>query len=418
MIKPKIREFLSGLILRGKIINYGLRKERIRNEVFAKDKIKVVFFVLYDSMWKSDELFRLLLRHERFDPYIVSSPYPEHPLPFRKETQEKIKQYCDKRGFPFVPGYDFTNNKWFDVKAFHPDIVFYTQPYKSGHPIFRIEKLWNHCLFSYIPYCLMMGKGAGPRKSLLYNIAWKVFCSNNFEFEQSVKYSLAKGSNVVVSGFPLYDQLKNTVPDFSVWKIKNKNLKRIIWAPHHSILANDHLNYSNFLEIAAPMLEFAKREKDRIQIAFKPHPILKRKLYKLEGWGIERTDAYYEEWSKMDNTILAESDYVNLFLTSDAMIHDSSSFSGEYLYTQKPVMYITKPDHVDHLEAFGALCYNMHYKGASMGDIEYFVEDVVLKGNDVMREKRIEFYNRYLLPPGNQNVAKNMFDEFLKCIID
>ena len=411
-----IHSFLRNYYLKSKMFYYNLMYDRIKREVFSKEKIRVVFLVLYESMWKSDELFYMMMNHKRFDPYIISSPYPEHPLPFRKETQNKVRKYCEKRGFPFIEGYNFGNGKWFDLKAFKPDIVFYTQPYNSGHPFFKIEKFWHHCLFSYIPYCLLMGKGVGSRNSLLYNISWKVFCSNEFELEISKRYSLAKGKNVVVSGFPLYDQLLSSIPDYSIWKNQSNKCRRIIWAPHHSILKDDHLNYSNFLEIAELMLEFAKKYEDKIQIAFKPHPVLKRKLYKYEGWGVERTDYYYNEWATGKNTILADGDYVNLFLTSDAMIHDSSSFSGEYLYTLKPVMYITKADHLDHLEAFGALCYNMHYKGYGMKDVKSFVDEVVIKGNDYMYNQRKNFYVKYLMPPQNQRVADNMFNEFLNCM--
>ena len=42
----------------------------------------------------------------------------------------------------------------------------------------------------------------------------------------------------------------------------------------------------------------------------------------------------------MSNGMLCESDYIDLFLTSDAMIHDSGSFLIEYIYVNKPVQRI------------------------------------------------------------------------------
>ena len=77
-------------------------------------------------------------------------------------------------------------------------------------------------------------------------------------------------------------------------------------------------------------------------IAFKPHPILKPKLYKHALWGKERTDAYYHCWETMENTQLEMSDYIDLFMTSDAMIFDSVSFMTEYLYTKKPALFLCR----------------------------------------------------------------------------
>ena len=127
-----IKRIASDFILRYKIARYSCLYSHIKENVFKKDKIKVVFFVLYDSMWKSDGLFKLLMQSEYFDPYIISTPYPSHPLKFRQENQEKLEQFFTSKGFPYINGYDFTNNKWFDIKTFKPDIVFYQQPYNAG----------------------------------------------------------------------------------------------------------------------------------------------------------------------------------------------------------------------------------------------------------------------------------------------
>ena len=191
----------------------------------------------------------------------------------------------------------------------------------------------------------------------------------------------------------------------------HQKINKIIWAPHHSILKDDTLDYSNFLNIAEDMLNIASKYKDYIQIAFKPHPHLKRKLYKMQGWGIEKTNQYYLKWNELPNTILVEGDYIDLFMTSDAMIHDCSSFSVEYLYVNKPVLYLTKNNHLDFLCNFGEMAFNMHYKGSTVGDVEKFLKNVVLDGCDSMKMQRNMFMIKYLLPSHGINVAENMFNE-------
>jgi DivIVA domain-containing protein len=63
--------------------------------------------------------------------------------------------------------------------------------------------------------------------------------------------------------------------------------------------------------------EFAEKYADRIQWAFKPHPLLRDTLYQHPDWGKERTDAYYGRWESMPNTQLETGAYVELFKQSD-----------------------------------------------------------------------------------------------------
>lgn len=90
------------------------------------------------------------------------------------------------------------------------------------------------------------------------------------------------------------------------------------------------------------MVTFAQKYKDKVQIVFKPHPMLYRTLCEHSEWGKERTDAYYSMWNNMSNTQLEEGDYTELFMQSDAMIHDCGSFILEYLAVDKPCMFLKK----------------------------------------------------------------------------
>lgn len=86
------------------------------------------------------------------------------------------------------------------------------------------------------------------------------------------------GMNLVQAGLPLYDELVRTPFSLNHWKQKEPMIKRIIWAPHHSILSDDILNYSNFLEIADGMVVLAKRYAGRVQFILSPILILRKSL--------------------------------------------------------------------------------------------------------------------------------------------
>ena len=80
----------------------------------------------------------------------------------------------------------------------------------------------------------------------------------------------------------------------------------------------------------------------------------------------------------MDNGLLCEGDYNDLFLTSDAMIHDSMSFIAEYLYVMKPSLFLMNdPDIENRLNDFGRMAVRQHYHAYNEQDISDFIENVV-----------------------------------------
>ena len=163
------------------------------------------------------------------------------------------------------------------------------------------------------------------------------------------------------------------------------------------------------------MVTLAKEYEGRIQMAFKPHPALLTQLYQHPEWGQKRTDEYYELWRTMPNTQLEAGEFVDLFMTSDAMIHDSGSFAVEYHYSRKPVMFVSKnmKPILDTQSTFGLKAYDLHYIGKDEAGIRRFIDEVVLGGNDPLLPEREQFFRDYLLPPGGKSVAQNILDDIL-----
>ena len=120
----------------------------------------------------------------------------------------------------------------------------------------------------------------------------------------------------------------------------------------------------------------------------------------------------------MENTQLETGQFVDLFMTSDAMIHDSGSFAVEYHYSRKPVMFVThdKKSVYSTLSEFGYKAYDLHYFGQNEADVRHFIDDVVLGGNDPLRLQREQFYHDYLLPPGGKSVAQNVMDDIVESL--
>ena len=120
----------------------------------------------------------------------------------------------------------------------------------------------------------------------------------------------------------------------------------------------------------------------------------------------------------MSNTQLEESAFIDLFMNSDAMIHDSASFTVEYHYTRKPCLFTANDIQSvrEPLNELGRAALDAHYQGADEGDVHRFLDEVVLAGNDPKKREREEFFNRYLLPPNGNTTAGNIFESIVKSI--
>ncbi|MDE7089874.1 MAG: CDP-glycerol glycerophosphotransferase family protein, partial [Prevotella sp.] len=248
---------------------------------------------------------------------------------------------------------------------------------------------------------------------LLHNLVWRRYVEHPLEEIDAKKISRNHGSNIIYSGYPGIDRfIKNEENYSDVWILKNRNVKRIIWAPHHTITDYAFVSYSTFLDYHDFMLEMAHKYDGQIQIAFKPHPLLKNRLDLI--WGEDRTKEYYKEWNNLQNGLLNDGAYEDLFMTSDAIIHDSGSFIGEYLFTRKPAMYLSngRPFN-EQYNQLAQKCLDNYYIGRSKEDIEKFIIDVI-EGKDPLKEKREIFDYKELLPPNGKLASENIMDDLIK----
>ena len=411
-----LRYLRKKFITASKIKYYNRRKDSIIKRIREQKHLTVVFFPMNLSMWKYDNLVSMLLHNQDVTVHIVPLLLPTNSTEYNKKLQNELREYFTQKGFPFIDAYNFDTNQWFDPKTLNPDVIYYIQPYNQSHKLYKLEHFWDKTLFMYSPYGIVVEYLEGFYNTLFLNIAHKLFYPTVFSFNDAKELAENKGENVVVTGYPSEDLFRTKQSDFrNVWKQNDEEIKRVIWAPHHSINSSDTLSYSTFLQVADQMVELCKNYNGKVQFVFKPHPVLKTKLYALEGWGQERTDRYYALWADMPNSSMVDGDYVDLFQTSDAMIHDCSSFTVEYLYVNKPVMYLSKPNHLDVSNELGRICYNQHYHGETIDAVKDFIENVVVSGDDVMKTQRTSFVLEHLTAKGG-TVAENMYKETISLI--
>ena len=391
---------------------YPYRQSCLIKELRQKEVINVVFFASVLSMWRYQRIYELLKEHPRFNPSIVIVPFMSYSKEQQKIDVAMLKSYFDSLQIQYYVGGETVFNIRTDLS---PDVLFYPQPYIPLYPQQYDILSFKDRLLCYLPYDFRTSTGKWAYNLPFHNFAWKLFYSTEFHRKEAQLFAYNKGRNVVVVGYPNADNylLKDHK---DVWKKQESNKKRIIWAPHYTIFSGGPLAQSNFLWMSDFMLKLTEQYSEQIQFVFKPHPRLITELYKHKDWGKDKAECYYKEWATRGNTQIETGDFIDLFMTSDAMIHDSASFSVEYHYTGNPVMYIADnfEQQVAEKGQLGQLTLRQHYVGKSKEDIISFIENVVIKGYDPMKDGRKEFYSRYLLPPNGKSVAENTMDVLLK----
>ncbi|WP_330926663.1 CDP-glycerol glycerophosphotransferase family protein [Candidatus Sororendozoicomonas aggregata] len=351
-------------------------------------------------IWKLDNTFKLLLEHKRFNPIIAVVPYTYYGETVMKKEMTNTTAFFTEKGYPTVSSFD--EGRWLDIReTLQPDIVFFTNPHAKTRPEYEIKSFLD-TLTVYVPYHHQFCTHHGLQlDELFHNVTWKNFYVHPIIKTITSEAVMNKGRNVVITGFPgtelFYD--KGYRPK-DVWKIKDRRLKRVILAVHHTVKDDDGMALSTFVEHAQSYQQLAIDYKDRLQIAFKPHPILKNKLYEHPQWGKVRTDAYFTFWAEQENTQLEESAYEDLCLTSDGMIHDCGSFILEYLYLNKPVLYTGRAGVRERLNSLAQMAYDAHSKleAQPFSAVKAFVDKVVIQGNDPMEQQRKQFRDAHLLP--------------------
>ena len=396
------------------------RQERFIARLAREQRpVRVAFVALNVSMWKYQGLLDLLRADRHFQTYVVLSPGITYKPEQRLRDLQQMRSYFGSRGIDYVDWKIETGEPPADIrKTIDPDIVFYMQPYHgSYHP--------RHCflnftdrLIAYTPYSYLQAQDPFNYDNVMQNVAWKVYYANKYHLADARQLARNRGVNAVAVGYTSADDYQQNVYR-EVWNDAGHRRRRLIWAPHCTLANNGTaFSRSNFLMMADAMTDLARRHTDDLQIAFKPHPGLLTELYKHPDWGKEKADRYYDQWRSMPNTQLADGEFVNLFQGSDAMVHDSGSFVIDYLYFGHPVMYVSQD--MERAKSFvnepGRRAYEAHYTGRTMEEVNRFVDDVVLAGNDTMQTARQAFYEQYLAQPDGQSTARNMYDDIKRSL--
>ena len=374
--------------------------ERIRRRGVAR----VAMVTSSLSMWRLEEVWRLMSQDPFFDCRIILVPFAKLSSEDKEFELGKLRAYFKSKEIPFWEEDSFT--------GFDPDIVFYQQFYSHSYkdPIRALHN--EHRLLCYAPYGVMFIDKKWQYDSRFHRRAWKIFLQSEAHRETARRLCANSAENACVVGDADCDSFAAPL-HYDPWKPQPWPKKRIIWAPHHKKLGRDSFEWT-----AEEMKKIALDYSDRCQFAFKPHPRLKTELLKDPEWGPDRTEKYYGFWAEGDNTQLETGEFIDLFRTSDAMVHDCNSFIAEYLYTRKPVLFLsTNTARIrSTFGKFGKDALDAHYHADNKDAIRSFLDQVILAGNDPKTPEREAFYKTYLKPSESEGFSEKVVGEIKKSI--
>lgn len=400
IIVEKLKRELSTFLFKLNKNKITTFQKKILSQIDKKN-VKVVFFVNSKAKWQYEGVYRLMEEDPIFDPWVAVVPNTSWGK--KNEIDGVLQTIKDFDGYNLIKTFNQENNQYLDInKTIDADIIFFNEP-SGGHWLYKPFYFYKKSLCCYIPYCYNIDDSypVGLKKPF-YEALWLAFTETEINRKIAIENSNRGEDKFIHTGYPPMDHF------IDIPKKTNKRRKKLlIWAPHHTIDATN--NSSPFLEYHQTMLEIASNYKSEIDIVFKPHPLLKYRLYETPGWGQQKTDEYFSAWENGDNTSLATGNYTELFIESDAMIHDGFSFAVEYLFVNKPICYTLRNNNFfEKLNELGQQALDLSYYAKNKDDILYFVREILLDNNDVYFAEREDFLSNVLLPPNDVSAAKNV----------
>ncbi len=390
-----------------RIISFGTY--HIKRKTEQRQKIKIAFLSISAAEWASEDLYRRLAKDERLECYVVVCPLMDRERESRRKTEAETRSFFEQNHYDVRRIYDAEEDicQGWEAVGGLPDIVMHSTPWYHSLPEpFQIENFPLHILNCYIPYGLYVAdnqdRSYAPKfvyNKEFVNLQWKIYADSELNLAGYKKYELLHGKNISYSGYVKMDFFQKkrdyTTEELQkIWKFPqaawDHNPKRLIIAPHHSLEETAVVKYATFEKNAWFWLYLAQKYQDQISFIFKPHPNLRWKAAQSHLFqSSEEYDAYLDMWNALPNAkVVEEGSYLDIFATSDGMIMDSASFLGEYMYADKPLLFLIREE-----QAFNSLGERLilgyhQVKGEDYMGIEQFVEHVILKGQDSMAKER------------------------------
>lgn len=365
--------------------NYNKKIKQIKNYPTEK-RIRVLFYVTENSKWGYQSLYDELEKDDNFEPLVVVSLLTgvhKGKDKTRNNLEENYK-FFKSRGMNVE--YAYKNSKYLDLRIFHPDIVFYEQPWGLPNK-YKPHNVSRYALTCYCPYGYSMMQEVQGYKQNFHKFIYRFFVNAELTVKRYETFKKGNSKNCVAIGYLKFDEYlnNNMIDTQKIWKISDKF--KIIYAPHHSFEENS-LKLATFQYNGKFILSMAKKHPETTWI-FKPHPQFKFAVLSNKIMTEQELDNYYKEWEEIGK-IYTQGDYIDIFKSSDLMITDCYSFLGEYLPTMKPLIRLINDKSIK-LDLLGEKIVEGYYNVNNNEELEKSFIDLADNKNDYKIQQRQAF---------------------------
>lgn len=383
----------------------------LKGKALQKSSINVLFLVNEKAKWKAQALYDLMAKSAFFVPSIaltIADIQSSLPNKERAKIIEENYHYFTQRGMNVVVAYNLQKGKALNLKKFNPQIIFYQQPYNLPK-IQDIKETSKFSLSCYIPYYLPDYKNFELDCDKQFHQSLFKFYVLNKELEEIYKNHLKLNNiynhNIFGLGHPTLDCIADTLAN------NTSDEKYVIYAPHWSICHKNNpnnINLSTFNLNGKLILDYAKNHPE-IEWVFKPHPTLKNTLLKIGEMTEAEVNDYYAQWEKIGKCCY-DSDYIELFCNSRALITDCGSFLIEYFCTGKPIIHLESPYCTNIPYPQTKIIFDTFYKVHNADELYTYLDELLEKNNDYKKEERYTVLKKcnFLNSKAAENILNNL----------
>lgn len=384
------------------------RYPKVLKKVTVNKKHNIIFLVNEISKWKYQSLYESMKNSDNYNPVVVltiADIQKNLDIKSKRSIIERNTIFFKNKGIEVVLKYDLLADEALGLSDLEPDVVFYQQPYNLPK-VQSPEVVSKYALTAYVPYYLPDYRNFELDCGYDFHHKLFRFYVLNDELKQEYERYLSDINeyygNFRAVGHPMLDLFNKKE------NVENKDY--VIYAPHWAIASKkneNNINISTFDKNGELILKFAQNHPE-INWVFKPHPTLKTALGRI-GWSTESIENYYNEWKKIA-LVSYDSDYVDLFLASKAMITDSGSFLLEYFVTGKPLIHLIAESACNMPYKQLNKCFNSFYKVYDNQELEECLSEIILRNQDnkFNERKKLLEESKFLEENAANNIIKDL----------
>jgi len=367
----------------------------------TRTKIHALFLTQELSCWPSlESVFWAAYRNPDYEASLVYTPF------FHKNFSEQVDYYEAYREM----GVPVQRYNEYDLIVDSPDVVFIIKPYANIPEYYHTEHLEKVIpRLIYIPYGMENTMDLIQYSFQYYSHykAWRHCAYGPIVKEYGKKYGYRNGENIVVWGHPKADHFvnlkenkKNISPE---WQKRIKGRKTILYTPHHLVNLSDN-GTGTWLVWGEKILELAEKNKGLFFI-MRPHPLMMGALVNSGALSEAQAEQLRQRIDNAENILWdTNPGYHEAFDAADAIITDGTTFSIEFLYTKKPIL--LTPRNMEGFFLYQEML-DSYYVVNDVQDIANFMQ-MVLMGEDPLKEKRLAMFNHNFFVPQDCSVGENI----------